>query len=178
MKKILLSGLIFLFGLGITMPVFAEQNAIPANTDGTAPVYISQSPNPDGTAPILTPSQNPNPAGNVLYFTLIQHLKNYVNVQVIETNTGVQINLSSTDPSINEKLTNIYYDNYFNRGTYGFDGNVVISGGLIDNGFALNIDSSDPQVIAKIQDEFKTSDYNPKVISYVEDLLAQHGMVK
>ena len=109
--------------------------------------------------------------------TMIQQLKEQVNIEVNNTETGVTINFTIDEGPIEPTLHLLdIYANHLENRDYSARDRVNISFSSITNGFAMHIDGTQPKFVEKIQKRVSNVDFPARLKHRMVRFLGNHGI--
>jgi hypothetical protein len=110
--------------------------------------------------------------------TRIQELKQYVNIEVNNTANGVSVMFTGQTPEYSAKLVDIYNEELVKRGwkfgTFEVIGDMTVT--PLDNGFAINLNSTRALGTYIIQKSFNEMIFLAKFTIPLAQFLANHGI--
>ena len=107
--------------------------------------------------------------------TRVQQVKQYANIEVVNTISGVTINLTGKTLNYSTKLLDIFFTELFKRSiNLGSTANLTAT--LYPNGFSININSTNPAEVEEIQKMVAEINLPAKVSIPLLALLANHGI--
>jgi len=106
-----------------------------------------------------------------------QQIKNLVEVDVTNTDTGVSISLTINEGPIQPTLhlLDIYANELVGR-TLSARDRVNVTTNLVSNGFTINIDGTQPQFVEKIQARAAGVNFPARISNLLLQFLANHGI--
>lgn len=108
-----------------------------------------------------------------------QQLKQLTNVEVVQTETGVDVNITIDEGPIwpTLHLAEIYANELAGRSKSAKD-RIILSFSSITNGFAIHFDGSSEKWVEKIQKNFSEGTYPARLMFPFSAFLSKHGINK